>query len=83
MLYKIMNHEVNDPSEGIQILAKGGTRKSQVHNKCMHIGSNIDDYKYSFHTHTIPEWNKFHTILLTLQVLRPSMIGGSISLTRA
>ncbi len=48
LFYKIVNHEVNIASEGIPILVKEGTRKSQAHNKCMHIGSNIDYYKYSF-----------------------------------
>ncbi len=49
LFYKTVNHDVNVNSEGILTLVKGDTRKSQgynKHDKCMHIGSNIDDYKY-------------------------------------
>ena len=49
LFYKIGIHEVNVPSENIFILAKGGMRTNQVHIKVMHIGSNIDDYNYSFY----------------------------------
>ncbi len=46
LFYKVANHEVNVPSDGILILilVKEGTRKSQVHNKFMYISSLIDDY---------------------------------------
>ncbi len=32
LFYKIMNHGVNYSSEGILLLAKGGTKKNQAHN---------------------------------------------------
>ncbi len=43
--------ELHVLSEGILILSNGGTRKGQAHN-FMYIGSNIDDYKYSFFPQT-------------------------------
>ncbi len=52
--FKIVNHVVNVPPEGILIPMKGGTRKDQVNNTFMHIVSN----KYSFSPLTILEWNK-------------------------
>ncbi len=54
----IVNHEVNNTSEDILILADVGTRTGQSHKQIMHIGSNIDDYKYSFYPRTITECNK-------------------------
>ncbi len=35
---KIVNHEINGPSEGIPFPEKGGIRTFQVHNICVHVG---------------------------------------------
>ncbi len=47
----------NVTSEGILILTKE-TRKCPAHNKFIHIGSKVEDYKYSFYPRSITEWNK-------------------------
>ncbi len=43
----IVHHEVNGPTEGMP--AKGGNRNSEAHNKVIYIGSNIDNYNYTFY----------------------------------
>ncbi len=58
LVYKIVNHDVNVPSEGILIPAKWWTRKCQWHHIFLHIGSNTDCYMYSFYPQTITKWNK-------------------------
>ncbi len=67
----IANHQVNVTFEHILILATGGTRKCHTHNKCMHIWSNIDDYKYSVYPCIEPSQNgiNIQTLLSKLQVL--------------
>ncbi len=74
LVYKIINHEVNVPSEGICILTKGGTRKHQVHNNSIQVGFNIDDDRYSFYPEPSQNATNFQALLSILHVLNSSRI---------
>ncbi len=38
--------------------------KRRAYNTFMHIGSNIDNSKYSFSPQSIPEWNKLSNTII-------------------
>ncbi len=49
LFYRIVNRQVNIPSEVILIPVNGETRNIQADNTFMYIGLNIDNYTYSFY----------------------------------
>ncbi len=59
----------------LDLLTMGRTSESQTHNIFMHIGYNIDDYKYSFYPFTITDWNNIPINIINTPSLRPSRIG--------
>ncbi len=73
LFYKSVKHEVNATCEGIIIIAKAKTRKSQTHIKYIHIGSNIDGCKYSFYPRTIPEWNRVPSTTINASSVETAM----------
>ncbi len=70
LFYKIVNPEWGKCR--IFMLVIGG--KTRTHNTCMHLGPNLDDYKYSFYSRIITEWNKFPSHLRSNFVLYRSVV---------